>query len=162
MSMISAMVSFRSITFHLPILTNQLPGKCQFLRCIAPSVRLQYLHEGNLIKRKSFSPIGWRRIRPTKVPIHCLMLLQSALKAGEYDLGMTKRGNPSWGHTSGIAAATATEFEVQARRLGLTKEQYSNSAQLRMWCEHNRNRCYIPEWLLGEWGILVNPLATAK
>ena len=108
-------------------------------------------------------PLSDRLKDPThKGPIHCLMLSQSALKAGEYDLGMTKRGNPSWGHTAGIAAATATEFEVQARRLGLTKEQYSNSAQLRMWCEHNRNRCYIPEWLLGQWGILVNPLATGK
>jgi len=25
---------------------------------------------------------------------------------------------------------------------------------LRNWCERNKNRCYIPEWLLEEWGIL--------
>jgi hypothetical protein len=32
---------------------------------------------------------------------------------------------------------------------------YVNSVELRRWCEHNKNRCYIPEWLLEEWGISV-------
>jgi hypothetical protein len=48
----------------------------------------------------------------------------------------------------------ATEFEGVALRLGLTKETYSSSIQLRTWCERNGNRCYVPEWLLKEWGIL--------
>jgi len=25
------------------------------------------------------------------------------------------------------------------------------------WCEHNRNRRYVPEWLLKEWSITVDP-----
>jgi hypothetical protein len=68
-----------------------------------------------------------------------------------------KRGNPNWGKPPLPSPAIATEFELQARRLGLTKEAYTASAQLRTWCEHNKNRCYIPEWLLAEWGIIVDP-----
>ena len=26
-------------------------------------------------------------------------------------------------------------------------------AELKRWCEHNRNRVYVPEWLLEAWGI---------
>jgi hypothetical protein len=28
---------------------------------------------------------------------------------------------------------------------------------VRIWCEHNKNRFYIPEWLLKEWRITVDP-----
>jgi len=49
-----------------------------------------------------------------------------------------------------------TEFELQARRLGLAPEDYVSSAKLRTWCERYRNTFYIPEWLLAEWGITVN------
>jgi len=44
---------------------------------------------------------------------------------------------------------------VQVERLGLNKKQYVASAELRRWCGHNRNRCYVPEWLLEEWGMTV-------
>ena len=44
------------------------------------------------------------------------------------------------------------------KRLGLTKAQYVASAQLRRWCKCNRNRCYVPEWLLQEWGIQVDAI----
>ena len=53
--------------------------------------------------------------------------------------------------------ATASEFDLQARRLGLTEQTYAASAQLRTWCERNKNRFYIPEWLLAERGITVDP-----
>jgi hypothetical protein len=56
-----------------------------------------------------------------------------------------------------VPAASPTEFELQARRLGLTEEGYVSSDQLRRWCEHNRDRCYIPEWLLKRWGMPVDP-----
>jgi hypothetical protein len=45
---------------------------------------------------------------------------------------------------------------MQVRQLQLTPENYVFSDQLRGWCERNRNRFYIPEWLLDEWGILVD------
>jgi hypothetical protein len=55
------------------------------------------------------------------------------------------------------ALAIATEFELRARHLHLTPEMFASSAKLRTWCEQNRNRIYIPEWLLEEWGITVDP-----
>ena len=54
------------------------------------------------------------------------------------------------------APALATEFELRARHLQLTPEMYASSAKLRTWCEQNRNRCYVPEWLLKEWSITVD------
>ena len=46
-----------------------------------------------------------------------------------------------------------TEFDMRVKRLGLTKADYVRSAELKHWCQCNRNRVYIPEWLLTEWGI---------
>ena len=67
-----------------------------------------------------------------------------------------KRGNPNWGLPMRSAPAVATAFEVEVRQLHLTAEQYVVSAELRSWCERNRNRFYIPEWLLDEWGFRVD------
>jgi hypothetical protein len=53
------------------------------------------------------------------------------------------------------APAIATEFETTVRRLRLKPEMYTSSHELKRWCERNRNRCYIPEWLLKEWGMVV-------
>src|SRR5262249_10137351 len=62
-----------------------------------------------------------------------------------------KRGNPNWGNPLISPPAMATKFEDVAFRLGLTKENYSSSSQLRIWCQHNSNRYYVPVWLLKEW-----------
>jgi hypothetical protein len=51
----------------------------------------------------------------------------------------------------------ATAFEMQVRQLQLTPEAYVFSEQLRSWCERNRNRYYIPEGLLNEWDLCVDP-----
>jgi hypothetical protein len=32
------------------------------------------------------------------------------------------------------------------------------SRLFRIWCERNRNRVYIPEWLLKKWGITVDAI----
>jgi hypothetical protein len=45
---------------------------------------------------------------------------------------------------------------MQAKQLQLTAETYVFSAELRIWCERNRNQYYIPEWLLKAWNISVN------
>jgi hypothetical protein len=70
-----------------------------------------------------------------------------------------RRGNPNWG--SGLPLKhiprVASEFEKQVKQLGLTQPTYATSDRLRTWCKHNRNRCYIPEWLLKAWGIAVDP-----
>jgi len=68
---------------------------------------------------------------------------------------MPSRGNPNWGKPEQPRRAGPTEFDLEVKRLGLTPAQYVDSAQLRRWCEHNRNRVYIPEWLLKEWQIRV-------
>jgi len=67
-----------------------------------------------------------------------------------------KRGNPNWGRPIPPAPALATEFELRVRQLQLTAGMYTSSRELRAWCERNRNRLYIPEWLLEEWGITVD------
>ena len=67
-----------------------------------------------------------------------------------------KRGNPNWGQPLAHIPYAPTEFEVEVRKLGLTEQTCAGSAQLRIWCERNRNRCYIPEWLLEAWGIPVD------
>ena len=71
-----------------------------------------------------------------------------------------KRGNPNWGHPIPPVPALATEFELRAKQLQLTPEMYASSSELRAWCKQNKNRIYIPEWLLGEWGLDVDPSFT--
>jgi len=56
------------------------------------------------------------------------------------------------------APALATEFEMRVRHLQLTPDMYASSRELRDWCRQNRNRVYIPEWLLEEWRITVDAL----
>jgi hypothetical protein len=68
-----------------------------------------------------------------------------------------KRGNPNWGRSLPPTPARATEFELRVRHLQLTPEMCTSSIELRTWCEQNRNRCYVPEWLLQEWSITVDP-----
>jgi hypothetical protein len=65
------------------------------------------------------------------------------------------RGNPNWGKPIPPAHAIRTEFETEVKRLRLRKSQYVGSATLKRWCDHNRNRVYVPEWLLAEWGMNV-------
>ena len=67
-----------------------------------------------------------------------------------------KRGNPNWGRPIPAGPVLPTEFELRIRQLQLTAEMYTSSRDLRAWCEQNRNRLYVPEWLLEEWGITVD------
>jgi hypothetical protein len=67
-----------------------------------------------------------------------------------------KRGNPNWGRPFAFVPALPTEFDLRVRHLHLTARTYSSSRELRAWCERNRNRLYVPEWLLEEWGITVD------
>ena len=68
-----------------------------------------------------------------------------------------KRGNPNWGNsTIKVRPNMPTEFELQVEHLRLTPEMYVYSRELRTWCERNRDRVYIPEWLLDEWNMTVD------
>ena len=68
-----------------------------------------------------------------------------------------RRGNPNWGQPGGTIPVIVTEFEKQVQRLGLTRETCAGSRELRLWCSRNKNHCYIPEWLLKKWDIVVDP-----
>jgi len=69
-----------------------------------------------------------------------------------------RRGNPNWGKSMPSSVQSCfTEFEMKVRQLELTPESYVSSAKLRTWCERNRDRCYIPEWLLKAWNIAAEP-----
>jgi hypothetical protein len=68
------------------------------------------------------------------------------------------RGNPNWGKPFAALPVMLTRFELQVERLGLSKTQFLASLELKRWCERNRNRCYVPEWLLKEWGIEVDAI----
>lgn len=63
-----------------------------------------------------------------------------------------KNQNPQRGQSI-THAPLATEFELQASQLQLSPEMYVSSRELRLWCQLNRHRCYVPEWLLAEWRI---------
>ena len=69
-----------------------------------------------------------------------------------------RRGNPDWGKPKQAVFALTTEFEREVERLGLTAQDYVGSADLRRWCVSNRNRVYVPEWLLKAWRIEVEAI----
>ena len=50
-----------------------------------------------------------------------------------------------------------TAFEEQVQKLGLNEQTCATSEKLRQWCQSNKDRCYIPEWLLKRWRITVDP-----
>jgi hypothetical protein len=66
-----------------------------------------------------------------------------------------QRGNPNWGRAMPFAPAIPTEFELKVKYLRLTPQMYVSSLELKRWCASNRNRCYVPEWLLKEWNLEV-------
>lgn len=77
------------------------------------------------------------------------------MKALDLPTGKRRRGNPEWEKSFNPATVLVTEFDAQATRLRLTKEEYVASAELKRWCDQNRNRVYVPEWLLAEWEMHV-------
>ena len=61
---------------------------------------------------------------------------------------------------SAFSQVGVTEFEAKVRDLDLVEAEYVSSRELKLWCQRNRNRVYIPEWLLGEWGMDVQAIFT--
>ncbi len=53
--------------------------------------------------------------------------------------------------------AGPTGFEEQVQKLGLNEQTCEASRELKQWCERNKERCYIPEWLLKRWEMFVDP-----
>jgi hypothetical protein len=67
-----------------------------------------------------------------------------------------KRGNPNWGRFIPPAPVLSTEFELQVRRLHSLQRPMSFHSSYADGAS-NRNRFYIPEWLLEDWSITVDP-----
>ena len=59
-----------------------------------------------------------------------------------------------------MQARLPTAFEEQVQKLGLNAQTCETSEALKQWCERNKDRCYIPEWLLKRWGMSVDPNVT--
>jgi len=78
----------------------------------------------------------------------------SALSGSNLVMGR-RRVNVGWTNGTGTKREpkAPTEFELCVLRLGLTEKSCAESRELRIWCKENLRRCYIPEWLLKEWGI---------
>jgi hypothetical protein len=69
----------------------------------------------------------------------------------------TKRGNPNWCRRKAESLEERpTEFEDLVLELGLSESEYDHSPKLVKWIRANRNRRYVPEWLLLELGIEVD------
>ncbi len=69
-----------------------------------------------------------------------------------------RRGNPNWGTgRSPEIPWLATAFEEQVQKLGLNAQTWETSEELEQWCKRNKDRHYIPEWLLEHWQISVDP-----
>ena len=68
-----------------------------------------------------------------------------------------RRGNPNWGRPLLPVSVLLTEFEMKVRQLELARHAYVSSTELKSWCERNRNRVYVPEWLLAKWRMSVDP-----
>ena len=105
-------------------------------------------------------PIERQRIAVTEdlffcFPAHNARMISSMLKPTVIRIRKRLRGNPDWGKFPRAIPALQTEFEKQVARLGLAKSEYMYSAELKHWCDRNRNRVYVPEWLLKEWGMAV-------
>ena len=101
--------------------------------------------------RSNSTSVGWAVARKH-------LMWRHALGVGvESDLNrnIAQRGNPNSGKSMLPASVLITEFDLEVRKLRLTKPMYVSSVELRRWCDHNRNRFYGSEWLLAEWGMQV-------
>jgi len=86
-----------------------------------------------------------------------MKLSQPSRQLSPSPANLRKRGNPNWGKPPEVKpASTPTEFELRARSLHLTESNYANSDVLKAWCKQNKNRCYVPEWLLKRWDMPVD------
>lgn len=67
--------------------------------------------------------------------------------------------NHDWssGITAAATPAAASEFETVMVALGLTPQTCVDSLELKEWCLLNKNRKFVPEWLLKHWQIPVDP-----
>ena len=66
-----------------------------------------------------------------------------------------RRGNPNWMRSLAVQPSGASAFEHLVATLGLSPEEYENSAVLRNWVRKNKDHRYVPSELLEVWGLNV-------
>jgi hypothetical protein len=66
-----------------------------------------------------------------------------------------KRGNSNWGkpNLNDGSQAGPSSFEEIVKRLGLSPDDYEDSAQLKAWAQKNKDQKYVPPNLLQAWNI---------
>lgn len=71
---------------------------------------------------------------------------------------MATRGNRNWNNPEMLAVPSSapTSFEQLVQQLGLSPEEYENSAILKEWVRKNKDFKYVPTALLQAWGFKVD------
>ncbi len=65
-----------------------------------------------------------------------------------------RRGNPNWGKPEVVMiGAAVSSFDALVKSLGLTPDQYHDSAALKEWVAKNKDHKYVPLNLLESWGF---------
>ncbi len=65
-----------------------------------------------------------------------------------------RRGNPNWGKPEPfMLGSSISSFESLVKTLGLSPDQYENSATLKEWVGKNKDHKYVPLDLLEAWGF---------
>lgn len=66
-----------------------------------------------------------------------------------------RRGNPNWGKPEPFVLSTAVcSFELFAKALKLSPDQYEESEQLKRWSLSNKDHKYVPQDLLEAWKMV--------
>jgi hypothetical protein len=105
----------------------------------------------------SFPPFhssGW-----TKITIH--QAWEYYLNWPAHRLYDSQARQPQLGQTHATRSSPSYRIWNAGQAITTTPHVYASSHELRRWCERNRNRCYIPEWLLDAWDIPVDPEVAA-
>jgi hypothetical protein len=71
---------------------------------------------------------------------------------------MVRRGNSSWGkpNVNTVPHAGTCSFEEVVKTLGLSPNEYEQSAQLKAWVQKNKDQKYVPPGLLQAWNMGVD------
>jgi hypothetical protein len=62
-----------------------------------------------------------------------------------------KRRNSNWGKPNVIAHRGPSSFEEIVKKLNLSPDDYTHSAQLKAWVQKNKDEKYVPPSLLQAW-----------
>jgi len=96
---------------------------------------------------RSFHPKQPGQVLRLKLVTACLQWYNSIMSK--------PRGNPNWCQPQppSAYAATASEFELQTKKLALRPDEYVDSEALKEWARRNKDHKFVPSELLQAWGF---------